>query len=131
MDEEQKRRRRNIVGNVAVEESHDTDNLAIVLASYFSGHINRPSDDPDDAELGWGEWVLEKTNAALDLIADEIFTEATAEWIVCNLDALPRRVGIRAVSDDWLSNPELPNSFRWVDLPHDHDVIINGAPIRD
>lgn len=56
-------------------DAWNSDNLAIVLASYFSRHIDRPGEDVDDTETGWGKWVLQKTDEALDLIAEEIFTE--------------------------------------------------------
>jgi hypothetical protein len=63
---------RNRIGFIFVEDDGARgDNLAIALASYFSGHMDRPEDDPDDTETGWGEWVIAKTNRALDRIAEE------------------------------------------------------------
>ena len=45
------------------------DNLAIALCSYFDGHMGRPEDDEDDDETGWGPWVIERVNEALEDIA--------------------------------------------------------------
>ena len=61
---------RNRVGCINVEDCEGAgDNLAIVLATYFSDHRERPADDKNDPETGWGEWVIEKTNRALYRIA--------------------------------------------------------------
>ena len=52
------------------------DNVAIAFATYFSDHPERPSDDPPDEDSGsWGQWVVEKTNDALDRMA-EVLVEA-------------------------------------------------------
>lgn len=61
----------NRIGGVDLEDCPGSDNLAIALATYFSGHIDRPDPDPD-TEDGWGEWVLAKTNEALRRIAEEV-----------------------------------------------------------
>lgn len=58
---------RNLIGSVPAGTAGD-DNLAIALATYFSDHIARPKDDKTDSETGWGEWVMERTNATLDAI---------------------------------------------------------------
>ncbi len=64
---------RNFLGGVYIENSSSADNLAIALCSYFSKHTDRPDDDPEhDDNFHWGDWVIEKTNAALDLIASEL-----------------------------------------------------------
>ncbi len=61
---------RNRIGCIFVEDGGARgDNLAIVLASYFSAHMDRPKDDPDDVDTGWGVWVIDRTNRALELIA--------------------------------------------------------------
>lgn len=53
-----------------------TDNVAIALASYFSRHLRRPGDDPDDPDSGWGEWVLQQTYATLDAMATTVLRAA-------------------------------------------------------
>ena len=49
-----------------------SDNLTIVLATYFSEHMERPEDDPEDTDFGWGRWVMERTEATIDYMADQI-----------------------------------------------------------
>jgi hypothetical protein len=58
----------NRLGGIPVEDCPRSDNLAIVLATYFSEHMDRPENDPENTDLGWGEWVLKKTDEALALI---------------------------------------------------------------
>ena len=69
-------RRRNLVGCLNVEERTSVlgaaDDLGIVLACYFEGHVDRPADDPDDDETGFGVWASEKAYAALEMIAAEV-----------------------------------------------------------
>jgi hypothetical protein len=61
---------RNTIGSICVEAGKHSDNLAIALATYFSDHCDRPEDDEEDADnYYWGEWVMQKTDEALDLIA--------------------------------------------------------------
>lgn len=61
--------RRNRVADITAEGGFNPDNLAVILASYFSRHMDRPEDDKDDPELNWGPWVMKKTDEALDRIA--------------------------------------------------------------
>ncbi len=68
---------RSRIGGIPVEETPGSDNLGIALAAYFEKHLDRPKDDPDD-EHGWGVWVMQKTNAALDLIAAELLTDGAS-----------------------------------------------------
>ena len=56
------------IASVQIEGDPNSDNLAIALCAYFSDHQDRPADDPD-TENGWGKWVEEKTNLALERIA--------------------------------------------------------------
>ena len=51
------------------------DNLAIALCTYFSFHPERPEDDPLDDEVGWGKWVIEKTDDLIDRVIQEILDE--------------------------------------------------------
>lgn len=49
------------------------DNLAIVIASYFEHHDDRPANDPPSPESeSWGTWTIEKTNSLLDRIAQTL-----------------------------------------------------------
>jgi hypothetical protein len=59
----------NKLGGVLISQSGAADNLAIALCTYFSNHQERPDDDPE-TEHGWGEWVEQKCNEALDLLSD-------------------------------------------------------------
>jgi regulator of replication initiation timing len=64
----------NMVGGIQVEDGNKyagADNLAIVLASYFERHMDRPEPDPE-GENGWGEWAEAKARKAMQIIADEI-----------------------------------------------------------
>lgn len=47
---------RNVVGGIDVESGIGSDNLAIVLCTYFSEHAAWPENDPE-TDNGWGEWV--------------------------------------------------------------------------
>jgi len=73
------KRLEQIIGGTNVEDDlgprSSCDNLAVALASYFEDHMDRPEDDEHDEELGWGVWVIEKTNAAIALIAKEVLEE--------------------------------------------------------
>ena len=61
---------RNRIGSIFVEDCGGAgDNLAIVLASYFEEHNDKPADTEIDSETGWSQWAIEKTNRALALIA--------------------------------------------------------------
>lgn len=61
---------KNSIGGIYVEDKHDSDNLSIVLCSYFSGHVDQPEDDPTDEDNGsWGEWVIQKEEEAIERIA--------------------------------------------------------------
>lgn len=64
---------RNLLAGAYVEKVSDSDNLSIVLCSYFESHTDRPDNDPD-TENGWGEWAEQKADEALDLIAKQLGT---------------------------------------------------------
>jgi len=59
------------LGNAFVEKDSMSDNLAIVLCTYFERHPCRPDDDKE-TENGWGKWVEQKTDTALDLIIEQL-----------------------------------------------------------
>lgn len=61
----------NEIGGMCVEDIFDSDNLTIVLASYFERHIDHPEDDDIDNDLGWSDWVIKKTNEALKLLGEQ------------------------------------------------------------
>jgi hypothetical protein len=70
---------RNRFGCLDIERNRvGCDNLAIALASYFDKHVDRPEDDPIDSEVGWGVWVMAKSNEALDIIAEQAKSEIGA-----------------------------------------------------
>jgi hypothetical protein len=70
---------RNRVGNIMVDTTDEnSDSLGVVLASYFDGHMHRPESDPVDDETGWGEWVLAKSYAAMDNIAEFVAANTRA-----------------------------------------------------
>jgi hypothetical protein len=46
------------------------DNLAIMLCSYFSRHVNRPEDDEENEDnFHWGAWVIAREKAMRHAIA--------------------------------------------------------------
>lgn len=57
-----------------------SDNLAIMLCSYFSDHLDRPDDDEENEDNHhWGAWVLEREKAmrrAIALTAIKAVTKA-------------------------------------------------------
>lgn len=71
---------RNRIGNLFVKpleagaaDCTGEDNLAIALATYFESHPDRPADDPPHPEHeAWGRWALERTDALLDRIVEEL-----------------------------------------------------------
>ena len=70
------KRLEQIIGGTNIEDDlgprGSCDNLAIALATYFEDHTDRPEDDEHDDELGWGVWVIKKSNEAIALIAKEV-----------------------------------------------------------
>jgi hypothetical protein len=47
-----------------------SDNLSIVLCTYFSQHCDRPEDDEENEDNHyWGDWVCQKCDEALDRIS--------------------------------------------------------------
>jgi hypothetical protein len=53
---------RNLIANAEID---DSDNLAIVIATYYDEHPRCP-DQRDDTETGWKPWVMEQTDKLLD-----------------------------------------------------------------
>lgn len=62
---------KNKIACVPMGDNSMGDNLAIVLCTYFSDHLERPEDDPE-YDTGWGEWVIAKSEEALDKIVAAI-----------------------------------------------------------
>lgn len=62
----------SILNTLDIESKTYGDNLAIVLASYFEEHLERPENDPIDEEYGWGEWTIKQTEDTIELMADQI-----------------------------------------------------------
>lgn len=63
-----KERLRNLIGCFMVENDMNADNLAVVLCTYFEGHVDRPKPDPR-TENGWGAWAEREANRVLDELA--------------------------------------------------------------
>lgn len=63
-----KERFRNQIGCFMVENDMNADNLAVVLCTYFEGHLDRPKPDPH-TENGWGAWAEQQANRVLDDLA--------------------------------------------------------------
>lgn len=61
---------RNKIGSISAMKKDDCtdDNLAIVIASYFEEHLDKPKNAEIDDEIGWSFWAVEKTNCLLDRI---------------------------------------------------------------
>jgi len=72
ISDEEKERRRNKLGGIYLETNAWSDNLAVALMCYFTHHIENPSDDQED-EYGNNKWASEKTEEALNLIAETIW----------------------------------------------------------
>lgn len=70
-----KQKIRNAIGGFRPDNEPVSDNLAIMLCNHYTDHWERPENDPD-TEDGWGEWVIEKTNEALDRLTDEVMSIA-------------------------------------------------------
>ena len=67
---------RNLIANAEIE---DSDNLAIIIATYYDDHPRCPS-EPDDTETGWKPWVMEQTDRILDAAVANIL-EANSQDI--------------------------------------------------
>jgi len=61
---------RNKIGNLKISHNFMDDCLGIVLCEYFDSHLDRPDQEPN--ETGWTDWVIEQTDIALDLIAEQL-----------------------------------------------------------
>jgi hypothetical protein len=74
MDKNQTINLRNRIGRLPaldgghIDDYNFDDNLTIALATYYENHPKRPSNDEIDSEVGWGKWVIEKTNNVLERV---------------------------------------------------------------
>jgi hypothetical protein len=51
----------------------EVENLAIIIASYFSRHYQRPEDDEENEDnYHWGTWVLNQTNRYEQQLLEEL-----------------------------------------------------------
>ncbi|MGD9882306.1 MAG: hypothetical protein AB7F22_30175 [Reyranella sp.] len=75
MSDDIKQRLRNKIGSVDMHECGD--NLAIALCTYLSDDPRRPENDAE-TENGWGTWVEEQCNAALDRAVAAVYPEIEA-----------------------------------------------------
>lgn len=62
----------HILNSLDVENGGFSDNLSIVLATYFEEHLDRPEDDIEHPEFGWGNWTIKKTDEAFEYMAEQI-----------------------------------------------------------
>lgn len=54
----------NAIGGTDDPAPGYNDNLAIMLCSYFSRHMDRPEDDVENEDnYHWGTWVLDREKA--------------------------------------------------------------------
>lgn len=113
---------RNELGNLNIERG-DSDNLGIALCSYFESHIERPRDDPE-GELGWGEWVVDKSNEALDYLAEKI-NERTSDprEVVRELVEALKKLSFAAQTTGGTAGPDLGLQ----DAIGDAEVVLNKA----
>jgi len=71
MEKYQTKELANKLGSTLLENKGFSDNLAIALCAYFERHMDRPDDDPE-TENGWGEWVENKCDEFLEILAKEV-----------------------------------------------------------
>lgn len=69
--DQEKERRRNIIGGAWLESTGSSDNLAVALLCYFESHIEYEDLGKDENETDI--WALQKANEALDRIADTVW----------------------------------------------------------
>jgi hypothetical protein len=70
--DQEKERRRNILGGIYLEGDSCSDNLAVALMCYFEHHIENPDDGQED-DYGNSKWASEKTEESLNRIAETIW----------------------------------------------------------
>lgn len=75
-----------IIGGCLIEESTMSDLLVTVLCTYFEKHIDRPVDDPQDDEEGWGKWAIAKTDNAIKFIAEDVANAISTLPMVIELE---------------------------------------------
>ena len=66
---------RKDIGCVDPEVGCECDSLAIIIASYFAGHEDRPDSDvttESDDNCYWGDWVIARTDEAMESIAKQL-----------------------------------------------------------
>ena len=73
--DQEKERRRNIIGGIYLEGDSCSDNLAVALMCYFEHHIENPFDGQVD-DHGNSKWASEKVDEALNRIAETIWPNA-------------------------------------------------------
>ena len=64
---------RDLIGMIEVEDDPTSDNLAVVLCTYFEQHMARPDDDEVDGDLGWSPWTRDEADEALRRIGKAIY----------------------------------------------------------
>lgn len=77
---------RNVLGCVPAgtwQEGLFADNVAIALCSYFDSLPMKPQEE--ECEHGWTPWVIEQTNATLDMLAESAIVALTPNANVTGL----------------------------------------------
>lgn len=52
------------------------DNLAIMICTYWDENPEKPENDPEDEERGWGEWVMKKYDETIEMLKSELLQES-------------------------------------------------------
>lgn len=82
-----------------VENDINADNLAVVLCTYFEGHMDRPKPDPQ-TENGWGAWAEREANRVLDELAVFIEQRLAPEPPAEQVAVLDSAVGVALFSKE-------------------------------
>ena len=74
-EDEDKHELRDQIGCILVDDDGLSDNLAIVICTYFESHPDKPGSIEENPETGWTDWAVERTNKLLDKIVNELYPE--------------------------------------------------------
>lgn len=91
---------KSIGGIDAIADDYN-DNLAIVLCSYFEGHLSRPDDD-ESTERTWGEWT--------ERMCNDLIFRATS--FIANSLSVAHNADMQALRDQLKQSTELIETQR-------------------